>query len=164
MTMKTINLSCLYACTQPVCLHDVGVNMCVFLATCGSQYVPAHASECLPHMCFEADKLHRWPPGGRQWSRSVQGKREGWQPFTKGLMRRVEEWRDCLQVRWDRESGDKEMLNTSNPLWTYCAKSRRHCPWPTMTLSSYTVQMNHRRSHWLMRETDSSRDTDRFTV
>lgn len=51
----------------------------------------------------------------------------GWRARTKGLMKRVEE--ACLQVHWDEEPGHKEMLNTLNPLRTYRAESRRHCPW-----------------------------------
>lgn len=57
---------CINACQPPL-------GVCVWKCdTCGSQHVPTHASEGLPHMCLEAGKLHRWPPCGRQWSRWVQ--------------------------------------------------------------------------------------------
>lgn len=58
----------LLACIRCVCKPTV----CVFPATCGCPHVAAHAPECFSHMCFEADKLHRWPPSGRQWNRWVQ--------------------------------------------------------------------------------------------
>ncbi len=50
-------------------------------------------------------------------------------PFTKRLMRPVEESGGCLQVHWDEEPGGKEMLNTFSPLWTYgLTETRRYCP------------------------------------
>lgn len=82
LIMKTISMYFL-ACTQPcshvvymyafACLNE-SLSGCIrfMLHVFPATHVPAHVSECFSHMCFEADKLHRWPPCWRQRKRSVQ--------------------------------------------------------------------------------------------
>lgn len=150
--MKTINLVlsvCLHTTGLPCCQH-VCMNTCLPALggckyTCISSYMrqPVCACTCLWVLPSHVLWSRRTSQVTSQWKTMKQigaGKREGWEPLTKGLMRRVEESRGCLPVRWDWDPGDKEMLNTSNPLWTYGAESRRHCPWPTVTLFWQVIQ------------------------
>lgn len=40
------------------------------------------------------------------------GVKEEWEALTKGVIRRAEESKGCLQVHWDKEPGGKDTLIT----------------------------------------------------